>query len=151
MFSTMSIMKLFKGTVSQDFLCLDNWISTFCNGSDSFLVNYLFVKVNCKCFCHPQQIGLEFSQISLNPLTVLFNCFSKAAWELQTGFLKLHGSGATDSFSKAELGTDHRKMTRWIDNVGSCPHFFTDHSTTSVPAHHFLTDHSTMSVQPFIF
>ncbi len=44
-----------------------------------------------------------------------------------------------------ELGIDHRKMTRWIDNVSSCPHFFTDHSTSSVPAHHNLIDHSTMS------
>jgi hypothetical protein len=51
----------------------------------------------------------------------------------------------------AELGTDHRKMTRWIDNVGSCPNFFTDHSTTSVPAHHFLTNHSTMSVLALYF
>jgi hypothetical protein len=25
--------------------------------------------------------------------------------------------------SVAELGTDHQKMTWWIDNVGSCPHF----------------------------
>jgi hypothetical protein len=25
------------------------------------------------------------------PLAVVFNCFSKATWELQTGFLELHG------------------------------------------------------------
>jgi hypothetical protein len=42
-------------------------------------------------------------------------------------------------------------MTQWIDNVGSCPHFFTDHSTTSVPAHHFLTDHLTMLVPALHF
>jgi hypothetical protein len=49
--------------------------------------------------CQFQQIGLEFSQISLNPLAVVFNCFSKAelgatdrfseaTWELQMAFLK---------------------------------------------------------------
>jgi hypothetical protein len=34
----------------------------------------------------------KFSQISLSPLAVVFNCFSKAEWEQQIDFLKLHGS-----------------------------------------------------------
>jgi hypothetical protein len=46
-----------------------------------------------------KNIGLEFSKLSLNLLAVVFNCFSKAAWELQTDFLKPHR--ATDGFSKA--------------------------------------------------
>jgi hypothetical protein len=37
-------------------------------------------------------MGLEFSQIPLKPPAVVFNHFSKAAWELQTGFLKPNGS-----------------------------------------------------------
>ncbi len=45
-----------------------------------------------------------------------------------------------------ELGTDHRKMTLWINNVSSCPNFLTDHSTLLVQAPYFLTNHSTMSV-----
>jgi hypothetical protein len=34
-------------------------------------------------------VGVEFSQIYLNPLATLFSGFLKASGELQTGFLKL--------------------------------------------------------------
>ncbi len=57
-----------------------------------FFVDHLRGKINCKRLSQFLQIGLEFSPISLNPLAVDFNCFSKAEWELLTGFLKPHGS-----------------------------------------------------------
>jgi hypothetical protein len=43
----------------------------------------------------PKKYGMvssEYSLSSLHPLALVFNCFSKAGWELQTDVLKLRGS-----------------------------------------------------------
>jgi hypothetical protein len=54
-----------------------------------FLVDQKCVKTVVNIFGYFLQIGLQFSKISLNPLAIVFSGFSKAAGELQTGFLKL--------------------------------------------------------------
>jgi hypothetical protein len=48
-------------------------------------------QIKCKRLCYSCK-RFTISQISLNPLAVVFNCLSKAAWELLTAMLKLHGS-----------------------------------------------------------
>jgi hypothetical protein len=58
--------------------------------------------------CQFRQIGLEWSQISQNSRAVVFNCFSKAIWELQTGFLTPHGSNRR--FFKKTLSRLRKKL-----------------------------------------
>jgi hypothetical protein len=74
----------FEGTVSRDFylfFCLDDKISASLKALIvfNFFAYNFFVKINSKFLCNFLQIGLEFSQISLNPLAVVSYCFSKAA------------------------------------------------------------------------
>ncbi len=67
-----------------------------------FLLDHKCVKTNVNVFGYFLQIGLEFSKISLKPLAKLFSGFSKAAGELQTGFLSRWGAAA--GFSKPAWG-----------------------------------------------
>jgi hypothetical protein len=57
---------------------------------------------------------LELSQISLDPLAVVFYYFSKAALKLQLAVLKQHGR--TYGFSKALLHTTARGHSEICEN-----------------------------------
>ncbi len=53
----------------------------------------------------------RFKKISLNALELVFHCFSKVTWEIETAVLKPY-MGATGGFSKAYWGvyTDFREI-----------------------------------------
>jgi hypothetical protein len=79
-----------KGALSQDFviyfLCSEiKSAPFFCIGADGFHVLKLNVYVDISLANR-----FRIFNISLNPLVVVFNCFSKAAWELQKDVLKPH-------------------------------------------------------------